>query len=161
MRFPNLASQERINEQGCLMYTIAAHPTRYNGVQFRSRLEARWAAYFDLCGLKWDYEPVDFRGWSPDFSIETPFGKLFVEVKPCDDSDHPAFDKALAHGKQVQVLLLGLDPTVGTVAIPHGQSHSADELAEFFLSRNNEQLSRAARALLWREAGNRTQWRPA
>lgn len=25
-----------------------AIPTRYNGVQFCSRLEARWAAFFDL-----------------------------------------------------------------------------------------------------------------
>lgn len=26
-----------------MKYTIAAHPTMYNGVQYRSRLEARWA----------------------------------------------------------------------------------------------------------------------
>ena len=31
---------------------IAAIPTTYSGVVFRSRLEARWAAFFDLCG--WD-----------------------------------------------------------------------------------------------------------
>jgi len=30
------------------MYTIPAIPTRYNGVNFRSRLEAKWAAFFDL-----------------------------------------------------------------------------------------------------------------
>ena len=31
-------------------YTIKAIPTTYAGVRFRSRLEARWAAFFDLCG---------------------------------------------------------------------------------------------------------------
>ena len=27
---------------------MMAHPTRYAGVNFRSRLEAKWAAFFDL-----------------------------------------------------------------------------------------------------------------
>ncbi len=62
---------------------IKAIPTRYAGVQFRSRLEARWAAYFDLIGAKWDYEPLDFDGWIPDFIlpdlIECP---ILLEVKP-------------------------------------------------------------------------------
>jgi hypothetical protein len=59
-------------------YTIAAHPTTYNGVNFRSRLEARWAAFFDLNGWEWSYEPVDLDGWSPDFLLD---GHL-VEIKP-------------------------------------------------------------------------------
>jgi len=33
---------------------IAAIPTLYKDVQFRSRLEAKWAAFFDLLG--WDSE---------------------------------------------------------------------------------------------------------
>ncbi|MCZ7887123.1 hypothetical protein [Agrobacterium salinitolerans] len=63
------------------MYDIASIPTRYNHVQFRSRLEARWAAFFDIVGWKWDYEPLDLRGWTPDFLIR---GKVpaLVEVKP-------------------------------------------------------------------------------
>lgn len=52
----------------------------YDGVQFRSRLEARWAAFFDLLTWDWLYEPVDLNGWIPDFSI---FGHVLVEVKPC------------------------------------------------------------------------------
>lgn len=48
---------------------IAAIPTMYAGVQFRSRLEARWAAFFDIVGLKWDYEPFDLAGWIPDFKV--------------------------------------------------------------------------------------------
>lgn len=63
-------------------YTISAKPTKYRGIEFRSRLEARWAAFFDLCGWDWEYEPIDFDGWFPDFAI---FGKkfpIYVEVKP-------------------------------------------------------------------------------
>jgi len=55
-----------------MKYNIKAHPTTYNGTQFRSRLEARWAAYFDLAGWDWEYEPVDLNGWSPDFRVEFP-----------------------------------------------------------------------------------------
>jgi hypothetical protein len=49
---------------------IANIPTIYNGVQFRSRLEAKWAAFFDLLGWHWHYEPLDLDGWIPDFLIE-------------------------------------------------------------------------------------------
>jgi hypothetical protein len=63
-------------------YDIKAHPTRYNGTQFRSRLEAKWAAFFDLCGWAWEYEPCDLNGWVPDFLIRGGENNLFVEVKP-------------------------------------------------------------------------------
>jgi len=58
-----------------------AIPTRYAGVQFRSRLEARWAAFFDIVGWRWEYEPFDLKGYIPDFilSFHRP---LLVEVKP-------------------------------------------------------------------------------
>lgn len=64
------------------VYTIASIPTVYNGVQFRSRLEARWAAFFDIVGWKWSYEPLDFSGWIPDFVIHGDKERILVEVKP-------------------------------------------------------------------------------
>lgn len=39
-----------------MTYAIKAIPTTYAGVNFRSRLEARWAAFFDLCGWKYTLE---------------------------------------------------------------------------------------------------------
>jgi hypothetical protein len=36
---------------------IAAIQTHYNGYHFRSRLEARWAVFFDECGIRYQYEP--------------------------------------------------------------------------------------------------------
>lgn len=71
-------------------YSIKAHPTLYDDVLFRSRLEARWAAFFDLAGWKWEYEPIDLEGWTPDFRVVFHCGHsecngshtLLIEVKP-------------------------------------------------------------------------------
>lgn len=48
--------------------------TEYKGYLFRSRLEARWAVFFDSCGVKWDYEQegYDVGGgikYLPDFIL--------------------------------------------------------------------------------------------
>lgn len=74
-------------------YTIAAIPTVYNGVKYRSRLEARWAAFFDLLGWRHTYEPYDMGAWSPDFLISLKSelsSSMLVEVKPisqrCDET---------------------------------------------------------------------------
>ncbi len=82
-----------------MTYTIKAIPTTYAGVNFRSRLEARWAAFFDLCGWKWDYEPFDLDGWAPDFLLKGKV-KALVEVKPVDfrGPDRQLYAQALAHG---------------------------------------------------------------
>ena len=64
-----------------MKYTHTPHPTTYQGVRFRSRLEARWAAFFDLAGWSWEYEPVELAGWAPDFLLHVPT-PLYVEVKP-------------------------------------------------------------------------------
>jgi hypothetical protein len=34
--------------------------TKYKGCRFRSRLEARWAVFFDALGIRWWYEPEGF-----------------------------------------------------------------------------------------------------
>lgn len=61
---------------------MKAIPTKYAGVQFRSRLEAKWAAFFDLLGWPWQYEPYDLNGWIPDFSLIGAHNEILVEVKP-------------------------------------------------------------------------------
>ena len=58
--------------------------TDYSGVTFRSRLEARWALFFDIVGWYWDYEPCSYRVgttmmYTPDFFL--PDLGLWVEVK--------------------------------------------------------------------------------
>jgi hypothetical protein len=59
--------------------------TTYKGYRFRSRLEARWAVFFDVLGVRWEYEKEGFdlgraAGWFlPDFWM--PDMRVWVEIK--------------------------------------------------------------------------------
>ena len=55
--------------------------TKYEGITYRSRLEARWAVFFDLVGWQWEYEPIDGNGYIPDFVVMGA-RPVVVEVKP-------------------------------------------------------------------------------
>jgi hypothetical protein len=72
--------------------TVRPIETHYKGYRFRSRLEARWAVFFDALGLAWEYEPEGFElgdglRYLPDFRVRYPEcdnnGKVFqwFEVK--------------------------------------------------------------------------------
>lgn len=79
------------------MSAIKPIETHYKGYAFRSRLEARWAVYFDAIEIKWDYEPQGFElpnteRYLPDFVLHTKVGPVFAEVKP--QGDITQFDKA-------------------------------------------------------------------
>jgi len=62
--------------------------TRYNGHFFRSKLEARWAVFFDALGIEWEYEPAHAEvesglrrvAYCPDFYL--PKLGLWIEIKP-------------------------------------------------------------------------------
>lgn len=83
-------------------------PTEYRSYRFRSRLEARWARFFDLLGWRWEYEPVDFNGWIPDFAIYGDCGNIvYVEVKPVIQFPKDVADKIDASGCQDDVLIVG------------------------------------------------------
>lgn len=76
---------------------LKAIDTKYKGYKFRSRLEARWAVYFDAIGLEWEYEKegfefeVEFKDgckivrYLPDFWL--PELNMWAEVKPEDLND--------------------------------------------------------------------------
>jgi hypothetical protein len=72
-------------------YSIAAIPTEYRGRIYRSRLEARWAAFFDRLGLVHEYEPFDLGAWSPDFLLTDL--QTLVEVKPLTEFDAETWAK--------------------------------------------------------------------
>ena len=72
------------------MNQLKAIQTEYKGYRFRSRLEARWAVFFDACGVDWEYEPEGYDLGSglqylPDFLLHGVQGRdggdLYVEVK--------------------------------------------------------------------------------
>lgn len=62
---------------------VRAIETVYKGYRFRSRLEARWAVFFDECGLDWQYEVEGFElpsgRYLPDFYLPK---HGYVEIKP-------------------------------------------------------------------------------
>lgn len=59
--------------------------TFYHGYRFRSRLEARWAVFFDRLGISYTYEPEGYliggkKGYLPDFYL--PQLDCYIEIKP-------------------------------------------------------------------------------
>lgn len=72
---------------------VKAIETIYKGYRFRSRLEAKWAVFFDDIGIEWIYEPEGFvfsdgTKYLPDFYL--PESKEFFEVKGImtEEDDH-------------------------------------------------------------------------
>jgi hypothetical protein len=84
------------------MGEIKAIETVYNGYRFRSRLEARWAVFFDALGVEYEYEPEGFKHengecYLPDFYLCE--SKTYVEVKANREG---AFDELLKATSFVQ-----------------------------------------------------------
>lgn len=66
---------------------MRAIETLYKGCRFRSRLEARWAVFFDALQIAWRYELEGFElsdgtRYLPDFFLPKFTGGIWVEVKP-------------------------------------------------------------------------------
>jgi len=97
------------------METIKAIETKYNGYLFRSRLEARWAVFFDACGIEYEYESEGFRledgtRYLPDFYL--PELEYYVEVKGFNDHLNLDLGKALqfAREKRTAIIILSNVP---------------------------------------------------
>lgn len=74
------------------MIKIEPIQTYYKGYKFRSRLEARWAVFFDTLGIKYEYEPEGYvlnngKWYLPDFKFFNVYLRnkqsknLYVEIK--------------------------------------------------------------------------------
>jgi hypothetical protein len=63
--------------------TLVAKKTVYKGHRFASRLEARFACFFDLMGVPWEYEKeaydLDSLTYIPDFWLST--NRMWHEAK--------------------------------------------------------------------------------
>lgn len=140
------------------MPTFAAIPTMYAGVQFRSRLEARWAAFFDLIGWKWEYEPFDLPGYIPDFRVRKTDavdpGWILCEVKPVspiDQCEFEGFEKLTSlHGKDTRackILLLGNSNSDAT----YSEDSFGFIASEIFCGDREDRY--------WKTAGNKVQWK--
>lgn len=93
---------------------MQAIETTYNGVTFRSRLEARWALFFDRLGIEWLYENEGYETphgrYVPDFwlpKVRMRSGKrgVLFEVKPSDYGDQHAQLEYVAERLHVGAIL--------------------------------------------------------
>jgi hypothetical protein len=150
-------------------YTIAAHETTYRSTVFRSRLEARWAAFFDevsereILTIDWRYEPIDLRGWTPDFYIKFPcwhsecsnHHELYVEVKPYwaidEFKSHPLhnFDAYISPNPA----MFGINPHITQWEMAHGAGGGTYTLDGII------SVSHADIDEMWEEAGNNTRYK--
>lgn len=100
-----------------------AQPTEYKGILFRSKLEARWAVFFDTFGVRWEYEPTQYtldNGllYKPDFllrevsvlGIDSPVD-IFAEVKGVNATTPvAAYDATKVQAFRKPIFVLGNIP---------------------------------------------------
>lgn len=96
--------------------------TIYKNYRFRSRLEARWAVFFDILGIAWEYEKegyqTPFGNYVPDFWLPDVYMRwhkpkgMFLEVKPesYEDYGHDALDYVAHELKCGALLVKGFYP---------------------------------------------------
>lgn len=100
---------------------IKAIDTVYNGHKFRSRLEARWAIYFDHMDIKWMYEPEGYslsngQFYLPDFYF--PDIKKYGEVKPFISTDTPNDERWRVFVEDLKtelIILKNVDVQIGLI----------------------------------------------
>ena len=97
-------------------------PTLYRGIQFRSRIEARWAVVFDFFDLQWEYEPEHYElpigNYLPDFWLQNQ--DCWVEIKgphPTEMEEAKARGLARKSQKAVYIFCCGI-PTIGPDGAP-------------------------------------------
>lgn len=107
--------------------------TEYAGHLFRSRLEARWAVFFDHLGLEWKYESHGFEGgagrYLPDFHL--PSLGVWCEVKGDPDALGGAYERMIAvlkPGGPLPLLLLGDIPSASEAMVLHPILYHSESL---------------------------------
>lgn len=99
-------------------------PTECLGTRFRSRLEARWAVFFDRASIPWRYEFEGFQlpsGWYvPDFWL--PKLRVWLEIKP---------EPALSGSRPFRLCVELADTSGNTVALASGEPTAREGLQVF------------------------------
>lgn len=91
---------------------IATQPTTYQGVTFRSKLEAKTAQALDIFGMPWQYEPQGYKlsnglWYKPDFWL--PQAHQFIECKGVMNETDIAKIRGLVNDTSYPVLALSYD----------------------------------------------------
>jgi len=158
---------------------VKAIDTVYNGYKFRSRLEARWAVFFDALSINYDYEKegfdLDGTWYLPDFWM--PDWNCWIEIKPTilklrhNFKDKEAYKepkreltlcRKLSDGTNKVVLLIGGKPWVRNLnSDPHSSPYYSFEyeIIVFFpnsvmvAKKFNQSLEETGFSLLLEEKG--------
>lgn len=120
---------------------MQAIQTVYKGCKFRSRLEARWAVFFQTLGVRWNYEEEGFelsnRRYLPDFFL--PDHRFYIEIKPFPNPEDMSFLREFARDSGCRVFLFeGTIPRLGDWGYIAGDS--AGWCQEFFEGEQDDRL---------------------
>lgn len=117
---------------------IKAIETVYNGYKFRSRLEARWAVFFDAAGIRYEYEPEGFEledgtKYLPDFYF--PDYDWYAEVKAPRSGAVKEIEKACKFvGSKIKVLvILGNIPPKSDADLYHYRAFYKNPLTDLIV----------------------------
>lgn len=128
----------------------------YNNLQFKTRLEAHWAAFFDLAGWEWHYNPVAIQDWLPDFRVKFDCSHsecgghhtLLVSILPClkvdDLKNHPCHKHS--YGTDIPAdsgAAFGITPDVTLWEMAHGAGGGVESVSGWVPNSSE----------LWSEAG--------
>lgn len=115
---------------------MKAIETTYNGYRFRSRLEARWAVFFDTLAVRWEYEKEGYElgqagRYLPDFWL--PDLKCFVEVKGAEPTaDEVSLADALRLSTGAPVLIVHGQVAAGPwQCLAHDIGHSSGGVSDW------------------------------
>lgn len=96
-------------------YNIKPKRTKYKGTNFRSRLEARWAIYFDTLGIKWEYEPKNHTAPGLYYNVDfwLPVQEAYAEVKPTEPTQEEwtKLNQLCDYNKRTGIMLIGKPQT--------------------------------------------------
>lgn len=115
--------------------------TNYKNNKFRSRLEARYAVFFDEIGLRWIYENEGYilkngMWYLPDFYL--PELDCFAEVKPTDNLSNEEMEKIKSFGEEKAIILLVGVPSSKPIRIFTPEESMDDYYVQFKKDKNSE-----------------------
>lgn len=139
---------------------IKAIETTYKGCRFRSRLEARWAVFFDTLGVRWEYEPEGFElpsgRYLPDFRLDL---WLWLEVKalPPSEADEQRFRELCAGTQRRGVIVVGAPHCAEWISI----DSEGDQVDRSDGAGRSAYSGEPLQSVLWLNALPRTLWATA
>lgn len=71
-------TRNQTSKRGCFQAIPTIGP---RGIQYRSRIEAKWAYMFETLEWEWNYEPEDSPYYIPDFCLILNGKEVLVEIK--------------------------------------------------------------------------------